>query len=150
MKILLLFFSICSYGFRAQNTSCGIKSNLNIIKAYLQARQKSMQQDATSADVENVLNFYSDTLYYEHVLSADKKFIFHGKNDLRNGYLSHLGETRNVTISLVNYIEKQNILIVEYTTSREIISSGKNEKYTTVSLYEWDESGKIKRVVDYL
>ena len=126
------------------------KSNLDIVKAYLQARQKSMQENATSEDIDRVIVFYSDSLYYEHVLSAEKKFVFHGKDGLRNGYISHLGETRNVKIALVNYIQKQNIFVAEYSTTREIIANGKVEEYKTVSLYELDENGKIIHVIDYL
>src|SRR6266498_4684686 len=84
------------------------ESNSDIVKAY---RLK---------DVEKVMDFYSDTLYYEHMLSSEKKFIFNGKNDLRNGYVSHLGETRNVKITLLNLIEKQNILVAEYSIQREL------------------------------
>lgn len=148
--MLLLSFAIGSYSFFGSDTICSVKSNLNIIKAYLQAKQKCMQQGATKADVEKLVSFYSDTLNYEHVLPSGKKFVFHGTDDLRNGYISHLGETRNVKISLLNYIERQNILVAEYSSRREIISSGKNEEYKTVSLYEFDESGKIKYVIDYL
>lgn len=109
-----------------------------------------MQENATPADIDRVMSFYSDSLYYEHVLSAEKKFVFHGKDDLRNGYISHLGETRNVKIALINYIQKQNILVAEYFTTREIIANGKIEEYKTVLLYELDENGKITHVIDYL
>src|SRR3954470_18982899 len=109
MKLLLLFLAMNTHAFSTQDTASEVKSNLDIIKAYLQARQKSMQEDAGEDDIEKVMNFYSDSLYYEHVLSPEKKFVFHGKDDLRNGYASHIGETRNVKIALINYIEKQNI-----------------------------------------
>ena len=56
----------------------------------------------------------------------------------------------NVKITLDNYIEKQNVFVAEYSTTREIISTGKTEVYKTVSLYELDESGKIIHVIDYL
>jgi hypothetical protein len=116
----------------------------------LLARQKSTQENASRDDIEKLMDFYADSLYYEHILSPQKKFILHGKDDLRNGYISHLGETRNVKIVLVNYIEKQNILVAEYSTTREIISTGKREQYKTVSLYELDKNGKIMHVIDYL
>ena len=109
-----------------------------------------MQENATSEDIDRVIVFYSDSLYYEHVLSAEKKFVFHGKDGLRNGYISHYGETRNVKIALVNYIQKQNIFVAEYSTTKEIIANGKIEEYKTVSLYELDENGKIIHVIDYL
>ena len=125
-------------------------SNSSIIRSYLQAKQKIMQRDATPADVEKLMGFYSDSLYYEHVLSPEKKFIFKGKTDLQGGYSSHLGETRNVKITLLNLIEKQNILVAEYAVKREIISTGKTEDSKIVSLYEIDSNGKIKRMIDYL
>ncbi len=114
------------------------ESNSDIVKAY---RLK---------DVEKVMDFYSDTLYYEHMLSSEKKIIFNGKSDLRNDYVSHLGETRNVKIILLNVLEKQNILVAEYSIQREIISTGKTEDRKIVSWYEFDSSGKIKRMIDYL
>jgi len=125
-------------------------SNSDIIKMYLKAKEKIMQQDATVEDIEKVMHFYSDTLYYEHVLSAEKKFLFHGKDDLRSGYISHLGETGNAKITVLNLIEKQNIVIVEYSSKREIISNHKTEESQIVSLYEFDNNGKIKHMVDYL
>lgn len=69
---------------------------------------------------------------------------------MRSGYISHLGETNSVKITLLNLIEKQNILIAEYFIKREIISSGKTEKSKIVSVYEFDNNGKIKRMTDYL
>jgi hypothetical protein len=103
-------------------------SNSDIIKMYLKAKEKIMQQDATVEDVEKVMHFYSDTLYYEHVLSAEKKFLFHGKDDLRSGYISHLGETGNAKITVLNLIEKQNIVIVEYSSKRKLSQTTKQKK----------------------
>jgi hypothetical protein len=102
MKIFLLFLAISNYTFFSSHEVNDTKSNLDIIKAYLQVRQKSMHQNATPEDIDRVMSFYADSLYYEHVLSSKKKFVFHGKDDLRNGYISHLGETKNVKIILVN------------------------------------------------
>jgi len=150
MKMLLLLLAINSHTFFISDTTSQVRSNPDIIKAYLQARQKSMQEDATEKDIEKLMTFYADSLYYEHILSPQKKFVFHGKDDLQNGYISHLGETRNVKIVLTNYIEKQNILVAEYSTTREIISTRKIEEYKTVSFYELDENGKIVHVIDYL
>lgn len=150
MKMVLLLFAINSHAFFISDTTSQVRSNPDIIKAYLQARQRSMQEDASEKDIETLMTSYADSLYYEHVLSSQKKFIFHGKDDLQNGYISHLRETRNVKIVLVNYIEKQNIVVAEYSTTREIISTGKMEEYKTVSFYELDENGKIVHVIDYL
>jgi len=55
-----------------------------------------------------------------------------------------------VKITLLNLIEKQNILVAEYSIQSEIISTGKTEDSKIVSWYEFDSSGKIKRMIDYL
>ena len=127
----------------------GIASNPDI-KEYLKIKEKIMQQNSTTEDVEKLMSFYSDSLYYEHVLSPEKKFAFHGMDDLRSGYTSHLGETANAKITLLNLIERQNIVIVEYSLTREIISSHKTEETKIVSVFEFDDNRKIKHMTDYL
>ncbi|MEP6927705.1 MAG: hypothetical protein ABI834_08715 [Ginsengibacter sp.] len=149
-KLLFLFIINMNNSNITIVSSCNSQSNLSIVAHYLQAKQKLMQENATKEDVETILDFYSDTLSYEHVLSSEKKFIFHGKNDLGSGYTSHLGETRNVKIELLNSIERQNIIVAEYSIKREFTSSGKIENSKIVSLFEFDRSGKIKRMIDYL
>jgi len=131
-------------------TQSDIVSNPDIIKEYLKSKEKIMQQNAIAEDVEKLMSFYSDSLYYEHILSAEKKFVFHGKDDLRSGYISHLSETKNAKITLLNLIERQNIVVVEYSLTREIISSHKTEESRIVSIFEFDDSGKIKHLIDYL
>ena len=131
-------------------TQSGIASNRDIIKEYLKSKENIMQQNATTEDVEKLMSFYSDNLYYEHVLSPEKKFVFHGKDDLRSGYTSHLGETANAKITLLNLIERQNIVIAEYSLTREIISSHKTEETKIVSVFEFDDNRKIKHMTDYL
>jgi len=131
-------------------TQSGIASNRDIIKKYLNSKENIMQQNATTEDVEKLMSFYSDNLYYEHVLSPEKKFAFHGMDDLRSGYTSHLGETANAKITLLNLIERQNIVIVEYSLTREIISSHKTEETKIVSVFEFDDNRKIKHMTDYL
>ena len=56
-----------------------LRSNVNIIEAYLKAKEKTMQENAIKDDVENLLAFYADSLYYEHILSPEKKFILKPK-----------------------------------------------------------------------
>ena len=131
-------------------TQSGIASNRDIIKEYLKSKENIMQQNATTEDVEKLMSFYSDNLYYEHVLSPEKKFAFHGMDDLRSGYTSHLGETANAKITLLNLIERQNIVIVEYSLKREITSSHKTEETKIVSVFEFDDNRKIKHMTDYL
>ena len=145
-----VFLLVMNIFYQYVPTQSGIVSNPDLIKEYLKSKEKTMQQNATAEDVEKLISFYSDSLYYEHVLSAGKKFVFHGKDDLRSGYIAHLGETKNAKITLLNLIERQNIVIVEYSLRREIISSNKTEESKIVSLFEFDDKAKIKHMTDYL
>lgn len=144
MKSILLFFALTAYNFNAtQPGSLKIPSDLNTIKNYLKAKQQAWQENATKEDVEKLLDFCSDSLYYEARAFCRKKFTFHGKDDLRIGYISHLGETRNVKIELINSIEKQNIVVAEYSIIREIIATGEVENNRTVSFFEFDSNAGL-------
>ena len=149
MKTFVFWFALNIF-YQYGPTQSGIASNRDIIKEYLKSKENIMQQNATTEDVEKLMSFYSDNLYYEHVLSPEKKFAFHGMDDLRSGYTSHLGETANAKITLLNLIERQNIVIAEYSLTREIISSHKTEETKIVSVFEFDDNRKIKHMTDYL
>lgn len=64
-------------------------SNTDTIKAYLKAKEKIMQRDATTEDVEKIMDFYSDTLYYEHVLSPEKK-LYSMERMICEAVISHI------------------------------------------------------------
>ncbi|HYK46812.1 MAG TPA: nuclear transport factor 2 family protein [Parafilimonas sp.] len=145
-----VFLLIMNIFYQYVPTQTSIASNADLIKEYLKSKENIMQQNATTEDVEKLMSFYSDSLYYEHVLSPEKKFAFHGKDDLRSGYTSHLGETNDAKIKLLTLIEKQNIVIVQYSLIREIISSHKTEESKIVSIFEFDDKAKIKHMTDYL
>ena len=128
-------------------------SFLKIAKGFLLAKEKTFQEKATSQDVDSFLSFCSDSVQYEHILSPDKKFSFTGKEQWRDGVISHLGETRNAKIEIVKSIERQNIVIIEYNLYREIKTGGswkKDSKKITVSVLEFDKDKKIKKITDYL
>ena len=130
----------------------GQETNLAIAKNFLLAKQASYQETAKAVDIENVLNFCNDSIAYDHVLSPNKKFSFSGKGVWRNGALSHLGETRNVKLKITNFIQRQNIVIIEFNLHREIKTgnSWKSSTETTVSVMEFDKEHKIKKIIDYL
>jgi hypothetical protein len=124
----------------------------SIAKRFLSAKEKSYQQTATKENINEVLNFCSDTIKYNHVLSPEKKFSFTGKAGWRSGAISHLGETRKVKLQVLNNVARQNIVIIEYTLYREFKTDKgwQNSKGTIISLMEFDRSGKISRLTDYL
>lgn len=128
-------------------------SFLKIAKDFLSAKEKSFQEKATKEDVNLFLSFCSDSVQYDHFLSPEKKFSFTGKEQWRDGAISHLGETRNAKIEIVKSIERQNIIIIEYNLYREIKTNGswkKDSKKTTVSVLQFDKDKKIKKITDYL
>lgn len=137
-------------------TSIQLKAQTNtyssIAKRFLIAKEKTYQQTATKENIEDVLNFCSDTIKYDHVLSPEKKFSFTGKEQWRSGSLSHLGETRNVKLEILNCLARQNVVITEYTLYRELKTDKgwQNSKGTVMSVMEFDRAGKISRLTDYL
>jgi hypothetical protein len=126
--------------------------DLKLATNFLSAKERAWQQHATPSDVEKIFGFVSDSVQYNHVLSPAKTFSFTGKDDWRSGMLSHLGETRNVKLKILKSISRQNVVIVEFTLYRELKdgTAWKDSNSTTVSVMEFDEKGKIKKITDYL
>lgn len=128
-------------------------TNSSIAKMFLKAKENSYQVNASEKTVEAMLDFCADSVIYDHILSPEKKFGFSGKEIWRKGSVSHLGETRNAKIKVVDLIERQNMVIVEFTLDREINTDQKwvaDKRNTIVSVIEFDKDKKIKKMTDYL
>jgi len=159
MKLLLFVFITCflhkplasPHSF-VNNKNVPNDTLLRLSKEFLLSKEKAYQQKATEKDVERVLNFCSDSVNYHHILSPEKKFSFSGKDLWKAGMIAHLGETKNAKIRILNFMQRQNVVIIEFELSREV--QGKNgwEKsfVTTVSVIEFDSNGKIVKLTDYL
>ena len=119
----------------------------DIVDRYLAARQATMLQASTPADVDRLLAFYTDDIIYEH---PRVKMRIEGKTKIREGMLSFLGVTKNTKIATVSFITGVNVVVAKYrvTFKAQEGSSGKNVSRTQVTLFEF-EGNKIKRVVDY-
>ncbi len=145
------FFSSFNDGKYSISSQPHTKGSLtDIAKAFLLAEEQSYQQSATRENVEAVLSFCCDTVKYDHVLSPDKKFSFSGKNQWRTGSVSHLGETKNVKLEIVQCIHQQNIVVVEFTLYREVTDGGQKSKGTILSIIEFNKDSKIDKLTDYL
>jgi hypothetical protein len=127
-------------------------SFLTAAKKFLQANENLYQITATEADIDKVLNFCEDSIEYDHFLSAKRKFSFSGKSLWRSGAVSHLGETRNVRLKILNIMTRQNMVVVEYNLSREIKENEdwKRSDRIVISIMEFNKNGKIKKLTDYL
>jgi hypothetical protein len=119
---------------------------------FLKAKGRSWQRGATSSDVDAVLSFCSDSIRYDHVLSPVKMFSFTGKDIWRRGMISHLGESRNVKLTVLNTIAQQNLLVVQFLLARELSVNGewRKSEETNVSIIEFGADGKIRKLTDYL
>ncbi|MDB5229653.1 MAG: hypothetical protein JWN76_458 [Chitinophagaceae bacterium] len=124
----------------------------DITKEFLIAKERSYQQYATAEDVVKFLSYCGDSVVYDHILTPAKKFSFTGKDIWKRGAISHLGETRNVKIRVLNIITRQNVVIAEFSMYRETRSKDgwKKEMGKNVSIMEFDDAKKIQKITDYL
>jgi len=118
-----------------------------IVKKYLAARQATMLQASSMADVDALLAFYADDVVYEH---PRVKMKIEGKATMKEGMARFLGLTRDASIVTLNQISNLNVVVAEYqvTFKTEDKKSWKEVTRKQVSLFEF-EGEKIKRVVDY-
>jgi len=151
-KVLQLTISLLITIFTAGSLYAQSEIYPTITKRFLLAKERSYQLTATKADVNTVLDFCSDTVKYDHILSPDKKFSFSEKDQWRSGVISHLGETRGVKLGLSKFIARQNVVIAEYTLYREFKTNKgwQNSTGTIVSVIEFNKANKISRLTDYL
>ena len=122
----------------------------NFVDQIVKAREASWQEKATVHDIDRLLDLYSDSVELVHTLNPQKSFKIAGKSTIKRGLSSHLGETKNVKIIIVSFISIQNIAIVELQMDRTIVATNRKESNRTVHLYEFDATGKVKRIVEYI
>lgn len=116
-------------------------------KKYIAAQEAAMAENATNETIENKLKLCADNVVYEHVEFQAK---VEGKENMRRGMLSHLGETRNPKFQILKVISGYNMVMVELTQSFEVRKDDQWEQITRrrVTFFEFQED-KIRRIVDY-
>jgi hypothetical protein len=155
LSLLIFISSIHGEAENSMKTFSGIQEEneyLKLVKLLLAAKEKSWEADATIADVDAVLNFYSDSLNYDHMISPTKHFSFTGKELLKSGIVSHLGETRNVKLKILKYIATQNVVVVEYSLKREVKTAEgwKQQQSKSVMIIDFDSAHKIQHISEYI
>ena len=118
-----------------------------IVNKYLAARQATMLQTSTLADIDTLLSFYTEDVVYEH---PRVKMRVEGRARMREGMSRFLGVTRETKIVTVNQISNVNVVVAEYqvTFKAQDGDAWKEVSRKQVTLFEF-EGDKIKRVVDY-
>ncbi len=118
-----------------------------IVDAYLRAQEKAMQTDATSADVDQVMNLIGTDFVYEHPRVG---FVIDGSDKFREGLTAFLGATDDGRYEVLDYIVNGNTVVIAL---NRIFKTQKEETWqeqTVKQLVVFEvNAGKITRIIDY-
>ena len=106
-----------------------------------------MEEHASPADVDRLLEMYSDDAVYEHPHAGAR---IQGKSLQREGIASHLGETRAPKIQITRTIVGESFAIVELAVKLEIRQDTRwiaMERRQVVVLELKDS--RIQRIIDH-
>jgi branched-subunit amino acid aminotransferase/4-amino-4-deoxychorismate lyase len=119
-----------------------------LVRQYVGARSQTMQETASSSDIERVLWFCSERFVYEHP-SAGARIV--GKEKARAGMSGYLGETKNATYTLQILASNSHVVVAQvdqlFLMKQEngIWTPGKRSNITVFEV----ERGKMARILDY-
>jgi ketosteroid isomerase-like protein len=88
-----------------------------LARRWVQRLAATMEEHASAADVDRLLDMYTDDAVYEHPLAGAR---VQGKSLLREGIASHLGETRAPKIQITQAIVGESFAIVELAVKLDI------------------------------
>ena len=124
------------------------KSAEALVRQYVGARSQTMQESASSRDIERVLSFCTDGFVYEHPSAGAR---IDGKEKVRAGMRGYLGQTKNATYTM--RIVASNPHVVVARLNQEFLAKQENGswiagKRANITVFEID-GGKIARILDY-
>jgi ketosteroid isomerase-like protein len=116
-------------------------------RRWVQRLAATMEEHASPADVERLLEMYANDVVYEHPRAGAR---IEGKPLLREGILSHLGETRAPKIQITQTIAGESFAIIELTVKMEL---RQDKQWVTmerrqVVVLELKDS-RIQRIIDH-
>jgi len=119
-----------------------------LVRQYVGARSHTMQETASSSDIERFLWFYSERFVYEHP-SAGARIV--GKEKSRAGMSGYLGETKNATYTLQILASNSHVVVAQ--VDQQFLMKQENGIWTpgkrsNITVFEV-ERGKIARILDY-
>jgi len=126
---------------RPQNTS------LDIARAWVERLSATMQQQASPSDVDRLLDLYADDAVYEHPHANAR---IQGKQDIRKGISSHLGETRSPRIEITQTLAGEDFAVIELAVAFELHQAEKwlPLQRRQVVVLEFKHS-RIQRIIDH-
>jgi ketosteroid isomerase-like protein len=119
-----------------------------LVRQYVQARSQTMQQNATSNDIERALSFCAEDFVYEHPSVGAK---IEGKEKVRSGMSGYLGETKDATYTLRILASNPDVVVAR--VDQRFLAKQENGSWTAgkrsdITVFEIRE-GKIRRILDY-
>jgi len=130
-------------GLEAQDAA----SARSVVRAYRAAREATMQERATRADVAAAAALLSDSVVYEHA-AAGARLV--GRDVLAEGMRGFLGRTRNARIAVRREIVTPLAVAAEEEVRFETQRDGRWERQSRrqLSVYEV-RGGRITRLIEY-
>jgi hypothetical protein len=119
-----------------------------LVRQYVQARSQTMQERASSRDVERALSFCAEGFVYEHPSAGAR---IEGKDKVRAGMSGYLGETKNAAYMLRILASNSHVVVAQIDQGflgKEKDGSWKPGKRSNITVFEI-AGGKIARILDY-
>jgi hypothetical protein len=119
----------------------------SVAQRFVTAFQAMHQASATPADVDRLLALCTDELVYEH---ARVGAVVRGKDQIRAGFVAHLGEIRGDRTQIVRSAQGPRFVALEVLRTFEVKDAKGWHPASRKQLLvlERDEQERIKRVLD--
>lgn len=119
-----------------------------LVRQYVGARSQTMQEKASSSDIEQVLSFCSERFVYEHPSAGAR---IEGKEKARLGMSGYLGETKNATYTLQILASNSHVVVAQ--VDQRFLMKQENGSWTpgkrsNITVFEVGR-GKIARILEY-
>jgi hypothetical protein len=119
-----------------------------LVRQYVRARSQTMQERASSSDIERVLSFYDERFVYEHPSAGAR---IEGKEKARVGMSGYLGETKDPNYMLQILASNSHVVVAQ--VDQRFLMKQENGswmpgKRSNITVFEV-ERGKIARILDY-
>jgi ketosteroid isomerase-like protein len=141
-----LFF-LCALSSPGTSAHAAQSDSEAIAQRWVQRLAATMEEHASPADVDRLLEMYANDAVYEHPHAGAR---VEGKALLREGILSHLGETRAPKIQITQTIAGESFAIIELTVKLDIHQDAQwvAAERRQVVVLELKDS-RIQRIIDH-
>jgi limonene-1,2-epoxide hydrolase len=143
IEVVLLLVAIFPAASQGQD-----KAAEELVRQYLEARSQTMQESASSTDIERALSFCAEGFVYEHPSVGAR---IHGKDKARSGMSGYLGQTKNATHTLQILASNPHVVVARVDQQFLVKQENGNwvpGKRSNITVFEIN-GGKIKRILDY-